>query len=132
MLKTTIFTIVMIIIFSICLFSFFIWLIFPTKKNPIIYKDYRVGERIFTIHLERDYEGDVAVGIFDWHLPPKNRFEYIKQFFTINGYNRIYWRTFSSLSLEEFIIQELHNVIKKEKEEKQREKEWEDFIKKDC
>jgi hypothetical protein len=61
-------------------------------------------------------------------LPPRSRWEYSNQFFKIKVYRDVYWRpSLTSISLEDFIIQEIEEVIKTEEKKLKLDKEWEEF-----
>jgi hypothetical protein len=110
-----------------------VYLFIPTGQDITIYKYYRIGENVFTIHLlrEKDYLSDlydVRVKICEYHLPPRSRWEYSKQFFGIKVYRDVYWRpSLTSVPLEDFIIQEIEEVIKTEEEKLKLDKEWKEF-----
>jgi hypothetical protein len=110
-----------------------LFFIIPTGQADTIYKDYRIGEDVFTVHLLREKDClfdtyDVKITICEPHLPPPSRWAYIKQFFNTKVYQEIYWRpSLETISLEDFIIQEIEDVIKREKRKACLEKEWQDF-----
>lgn len=125
----------LIILFLLVLGAgYLIFLIIPTGQANTIYKDYRIGENTFTVHLlrENDYlldTYDVKITICEWHLPPPSRWAYVKQCFKTKIYQEIYWRpALETISLEDFIIQEIEEVINKEKRKACLEKEWQDFL----
>lgn len=127
---------ILIILFFLVLgIGYLIFLIIPTGQDTTIYKDYRIGEDVFTVHLlrEEDYlfdTYDVKITICEPHLPPPSRWAYIKQCFNTKVYQEIYWRpALEKISLEDFIIQEIESVIDKEKRKVCLEKEWQDFCK---
>ena len=142
-MSTNLIGILLTLLFFILGIGFIVYLFIPTGQDTTIYKDYRIGENTFTVHLlrENDYlldTYDVKITICEWHLPPPSRLAYLKQCFKTKVYQEIYWRpSLEKTSLEDFIIQELENVIAKEKRkaclEKEwacLEKEWQDFLNK--
>lgn len=95
-------------------------------NNSIIYKDYRIGEYVFTVHLSRDSDGDVRIEVYDWHLPPHTKRERIKQWWKLKSRDYFYWRpSFTSLNLEEYILERIETVISRIEEEKYALEEWE-------
>ncbi len=115
--------------------GYVLFFIIPTGQADTIYKDYCIDDNAFTVHLLREDEPllntyDVKVTICEPHLPPPSRWAYIKQFFNTKVYQEVYWRpSLETISLEDFIIQEIENVIGKEKRNARLEKEWQDFCK---
>lgn len=92
------------------------------NKNKI-YKDYRIGKYIFTVHLLKGKnDKDIYIEICDWHLPPRNRKERRK----IKVYDYFFWRyDLETESIEDFILKECLFVIKKIEKEKDFYKQWE-------
>lgn len=115
--------------------GYVLFFIIPTDQDTTIYKDYRIGEDIFTVHLLREKDClfdtyDVKITICEPHLPPPSRWAYIKQFFNTKVYQEVYWRpSLETISLEDFIIQKIEEVINREKRKIYLEKEWQDFCK---
>jgi hypothetical protein len=123
------------ILIAVFLFILGLFFIIPTGQADTIYKDYCVDDNAFTVHLlrEKDYlfdTYDVKITICEPHLPPPSRWAYVKQCFKTKVYQEIYWRpALKTISLEDFIIQEIKEVIKEEKKKVCLEKEWQDFCK---
>ena len=95
------------------------------------YKDYRIGKYTFTLHLNRDADGDVRIAVFDWHLPPRSWWEHLKQKYSVKCYGVKYWRPnflpHSYISLEDFIQSFLEEIINKWELNERIEKEWANF-----
>lgn len=132
-MSTSLIAVLIALFFFALIVGYVIYLLIPTDQNTTIYKDYRIGENVFTIHLYREKDClsdlyDVRVKICEWHLPPRSRWEYSNQFFKIKVYRDVYWRpSLTSISLEDFIIQEIEEVIKTEEKKLKLDKEWEEF-----
>lgn len=132
-MSTSLIAVLIALFFFALIVGYVIYILIPTDQDITIYKDYRIGENVFTIHLyrEKDYFShlyDVRVKICERHLPPRSRWEYSNQFFKIKVYRDVYWRpSLTSISLEDFIIQEIEEVIKTEEKKIKLDKEWEKF-----
>lgn len=108
--------------------GYVLYVIIPTDQDTTIYKDYRIDNHVFTVHLHRDGDRDVQIKVCEWHLPPRNRWQYTTQFFKIKCYDEKYWRPcLTQLNLENFIIEFLEEIIATEAEEERLDKEWEEF-----
>ena len=131
----TIISIVAIIISAIVIVFLFMWITAPSpKKNPIVYKDFYVDDsHVFTIHLSKEYDGffdatDIRIDVYEKHLPPTSRFEYLKQSFKLKRYDYRYLRSYDDTPLEYFIYEMIQNILKKEKSIIKREKNYQDFV----
>ena len=132
-MSTSLIAVLIALFFFALIVGYVIYILIPTDQDITIYKDYRIGKNVFTIHLYREKDClldlyDVRVKICEYHLPPRSRWEYSKQFFGIKVYRDVYWRpSLPSVPLEDFIIQEIEEVIKTEEEKLKLDKEWEEF-----
>ena len=132
-MSTNLIGILLTLLFFILGIGFIVYLFILTGQDTTIYRDYRIGENAFTVHLlrEEDYlldTYDVKITICEPHLPPPSRWAYVKQYFNIKVYQEIYWRpSLETISLEDFIIQEIEEVIGREKRKACLEKEWQDL-----
>ena len=132
-MSTSLIAVLIALFFFALIVGYVIYILIPTDQDITIYKDYRIGKNVFTIHLYREKDClldlyDVRVKICEWHLPPRSRWEYSNQFFKIKVYRDVYWRPYlTSISLEDFIIQEIEEVIKTEEKKLKLDKEWEEF-----
>ena len=98
--------------------------------KKVKYKDYRIGEYLFTVricdcginclgHREFDYE------VYERHPHPTN---WLKEFFNSRTvYSRDMWFSSLSTTLEEDIINTCATVAKKLDSLKKAEKMWEEF-----
>ena len=98
--------------------------------KKVKYKDYRIGEYLFTVricdcginclgHREFDYE------VYEQHPHPTN---WLKEFFNSKTvYSRDMWFSNFSITLEEDIINTCATVAKKLDSLKKAEKMWEEF-----
>lgn len=92
-----------------------------------IYRNF--GEKTFRIHLSKTVESDFGVIIsYEIQAPvdaPRNRWERLKQFFTVPTYSTGRWIPFlSDDTLEERLTQEMAFVVKDWAKQNDAEKEW--------
>jgi hypothetical protein len=92
-----------------------------------IYRDF--GEKTFRIHLSKIMDSDFGVIIsYKIQKPvntPRNRWEQLKQFFTVTTYSTGSWiPSLSDDTLEERLTQEMALVIKDWTKQNDAEKEW--------
>lgn len=92
-----------------------------------IYRDF--GEKIFRIHLSKIVDSDFGVIIsYKIQTPvdaPRNRWEQLKQFFTVPTYSTGNWiPSLSDDTLEERLTQEMALVVKDLAKQNDAEKEW--------
>lgn len=92
-----------------------------------IYRDF--GEKIFRIHLSKIVDSDFGVIIsYKIQTPvdaPRNRWEQLKQFFTVPTYSTGNWiPSLSDDTLEERLTQEMALVVKDWAKQNDAEKEW--------
>lgn len=93
----------------------------------IYYRDF--GEKIFRIHLSKIVDSDFGVIIsYKIQTPvdaPRNRWEQLKQFFTVPTYSTGNWiPSLSDDTLEERLTQEMALVVKDLAKQNDAEKEW--------
>lgn len=92
-----------------------------------IYRDF--GEKIFRIHLSKIVDSDFGVIIsYKIQTPvdaPRNRWEQLKQFFTVPTYSTGNWiPSLSDDTLEERLTQEMALVVKDWAKQNDAKKEW--------
>lgn len=92
-----------------------------------IYRDF--GEKTFRIHLSKIVDSDFGVIIsYEIQAPvnaPRNRWERLKQFFTVPTYSTGRWiPSLSDNTLEERLTQAMAFVVKDWAKQNDAEKEW--------
>lgn len=97
--------------------------------NDVKYIYRNFGEKIFRIHLSKIVDSDFGVIIsYKIQAPvdaPRNRWEQLKQFFTVPTYSTGNWiPSLSDDTLEERLTQEMALVVKDWAKQNDAEKEW--------
>ena len=90
----------------------------------------RLGEHIFRVRLDKDYDSAFGLIIrYEIQEPtetPRNLWERIKQFFTVKTYHCGYWiPSMSDDSLDERIIWAMNLVVEDLNTQETAEKDWE-------
>lgn len=93
-----------------------------------IYRDF--GEKTFRIHLSKMESDNFGIIVkYEIQEPvsiPRNAWERLKQFFTVESYHWGYWiPSMSNDTLEDCINQAMASIVKTQTNQNAAEKEWE-------
>ncbi len=96
------------------------------------YKDYRIGNHLFTVRFSRRYDlGGPAVDVEVWeqHTPRTGFIHRLIDFFKYNRYWHGTWLAGDDETLEEYAIRLCDFVVNAMEDEKDAEKFWNDLDK---
>lgn len=94
-------------------------------KKEIRYKDYRIGRDVYTIKLTRLSHGVVYVQVMKWHLPPRNLWERITEWWKYIICEGVWDPTLMEASLDAYCIDKCNLETVKRIAIKRGDKEWE-------
>lgn len=99
-------------------------------KNVIKYKDYRIGQDLFTVKLTLLKGGSLSGGdavnveVMEWHLPPRNFWERISEFwkYSLGSWT---WDPFmTNTSLDAYCVSKCEFETLKRSDAERSKKEW--------
>lgn len=99
-------------------------------KNEVKYKDYRIGRDVYTVKLIYLPQGgplgpEVHVEVMKWHLPPRNLWEYITEWWKYSLSNWDWIPALTKVSLDAYCIDKCNYETAKRIAIERGDKEWE-------
>lgn len=92
--------------------------------TQIKYKDYRIGEHIFTVKFVK-YEKSIEFSIMPVHDHPKNKWGRIKEWFFVKIYTSAFWYSeISTYTLKEKVIVAIKELIDTMESSTALQKQW--------
>lgn len=95
-------------------------------KN-VKYKDYRIGEHVFTVQFTRRYDlgvGAVDVVVWEFHTPRSRLLQRLIDFFKYNSYWHGTWFVGDEMTLDEYAIHLCDTIVSSWHDEEEAEKFW--------
>jgi hypothetical protein len=102
-------------------------------KREVKYKDYRIGRDVYTVKLTHLPQGGffynpvVRVQIMKWHLPPRNLWERVTEWWKYNIDTHVWDPTLTEVSLNAYCIDECNLATANRIAVERGDKEWEAF-----
>ena len=99
-------------------------------KNEVKYKDYRIGRDVYTVKLTYFPQGglfgpEVNVEVMKWHLPPRNLWERITEWWKYSLSGWVWNPTLTESSLDAYCIDKCNYETAKRIAIERGDKEWE-------
>lgn len=102
-------------------------------KNEVRYENYRIGRDVYTVKLTHlpqggfHYNPVVYVQVMKWHLPPRNLWERITEWWKYILREGVWDPTWTELSLDAYCIAQCNLETEKRIAIERSNKEWEAF-----
>ena len=99
-------------------------------SKKIRYKDYRIGHDVYTVKLTYlpnggiNYNPVVRVQVMEWHLPPRNLWERISEWWKYNISDYLWDSLLTEISLNDYCINKCNSETIKRIAIKKGEIEW--------
>ena len=98
-------------------------------KNEVKYKDYRIGRDVYTVKLTYSPQGslfgpEVHVKVMKWHLPPRNLWERIAEWWKYYLSGWVWNPTLTDASLDAYCIDKCNYEAAQRIAIERGDKEW--------
>ena len=99
-------------------------------RKEIRYEDYRIGHDLYTVKLTHlpsggiNYNPVVRVQVMEWHLPPRNLWERIAEWWKYDIRDYVWDPLLTETSLDEYCINKCNSETAKRIAIKRGETEW--------
>ena len=100
-------------------------------KNEVRYKDYRIGRDVYTVKLTYEPQGGffynpvVRVEVMKWHLPPRNLWERITEWWKYYLSGGTWDPSWTKASLDDYCINKCSFETEQRLSTERCDKEWE-------